>query len=362
MKNKTVILHDTFLYKWGGERLILMMGKALGADIASGFFSKGSFDLRKEWFKGEMISVSDEIFAKGFRHIKLKLAFLFKTRFLKEYENVIFSWDCISAVRNCRADQKKIYYCHTPPRYLYDLKENYLKKVPLLLRPLFLVISYIFRKMYESDIVKMDLVLTNSKNTQKRIKDFLGIDSQVLYPPVDLKEFSYQWQHDYYLSFARLSDAKRVDRIVEAFKKLPEKKLIVIYGENDPQKQKIMDLAKGFKNIRLITLPGNRGFTSYVGNSIATIYVPVDEDFWMSPIESMAAGKPVIGVDDGGLKETIINWETWILIWKDAKVEELREAIEKLTPEIAHDMREKSETRAQDFSLEAFSKQLKSYV
>lgn len=46
--SKTLILHDTFLYKGGGERLILMMGKALEADIASGFFSPGSFDLRKE--------------------------------------------------------------------------------------------------------------------------------------------------------------------------------------------------------------------------------------------------------------------------------------------------------------------------
>jgi hypothetical protein len=103
MKNnkKTIILHDTFLYKGGGERLILMMGKALGADIATGFFSKGSFDLRKEGFTGKMIEVSSEIFAKGFRHIKLKFAFLFKTKFLKEYDTVIFSGDSISAVRNC---------------------------------------------------------------------------------------------------------------------------------------------------------------------------------------------------------------------------------------------------------------------
>jgi hypothetical protein len=41
-----------------------MMGKALGADIATGFFSKGSFDLRKEGFTGKMIEVSSEIFAK----------------------------------------------------------------------------------------------------------------------------------------------------------------------------------------------------------------------------------------------------------------------------------------------------------
>ena len=137
MSKKTIILHDTFLYKGWWERLILMMWKILKSDIASGFFSKWSFDLRKEGFEWKMISVSNEIFAKGFRHIKLKIAFLFKTKFLKNYDTVIFSWDCISAVRNVWKGTKKIYYCHTPPRYLYDQKGYYLSKMPFILKPVF---------------------------------------------------------------------------------------------------------------------------------------------------------------------------------------------------------------------------------
>ncbi|USN59137.1 MAG: hypothetical protein H6767_03495 [Candidatus Peribacteria bacterium] len=78
-----------------------------------------------------------------------------------------------------------------------------------------------------------------------------------MYPPVDLKAFSYLDQGDYYLSFARLSDAKRVDRIVQAFREMPDKKLVVIYGENDPQRQNIFDMAAGYENISCITLPGN---------------------------------------------------------------------------------------------------------
>ncbi|MDP5039019.1 MAG: glycosyltransferase, partial [Candidatus Gracilibacteria bacterium] len=358
---KTIILHDTFLYKGGGERLIMMMGKSLGADIASGFFSAGSFDLRKEGFSGEMISLTSEIFTKGFRHVKLKFAFMFKTGFLKNYENVIFSGDSISGVRNCTDKQNKIYYCHTPPRYLYDLHEIYVKKVPLLIRPIFKIACYIFKKLYESDIKKMDLILTNSKNTQKRIKDFLGIDSKILYPPVDLKLFKFINQKDYYLSFARLADAKRVDRIVEAFKILKDKKLVIIYGENDPQKEKIFNLAKDYENIKFVTLPGNIGFTDYIGNSIATIYIPIDEDFGMSPVESMAAGKPVIGVNEGGLKESIIHNKTGVLINKDCRVEDIIDAIKFLTPENSLNLKNNCEKRAKDFSLESFGKQLNSY-
>lgn len=358
MKHKTIILHDTFLYKWGWERLILMMAKTLRADLASGFFSKWSFDLRKEWFKWKMIPVSTEIFKKWFRHIKLKLAFLFKTKFLQEYNYVIFSWDSISAVRNCKQDAKKIYYCHTPPRYLYDLKDVYYKKVPYLVKPFFTILSHFFRKMYESDISKMDLILTNSVNTQKRIKSFLWIDSVVLYPPVDLKEFKFIGQKDYYLSFARLSDAKRVHKIVKAFTKMPDKKLVVIYWENDPARIKIFSLASWYSNIEFVTLPWNVWFTKYIGNCIATIYIPIDEDFWMSPVESMAAWKPVIWVNEWGLRETIIDKKTWILISPWAKVGDIMKAVRQLSPDKCLKMRHECENRAKDFSLDKFQDKL----
>jgi len=58
-----------------------------------------------------------------------------------------------------------------------------------------------------------------------------------------MTRFVWKSQKDYFLSFARLADAKRVDRVVEAFKDLPDQKLIVIYGKNDPQREKIFSLA-----------------------------------------------------------------------------------------------------------------------
>ena len=339
-----------------------MMAKVLKSDLASGFFSQGSFDLRKEGFEGKMISVSSEIFKKGFRHLKLKYSFVFRTGFLREYNTVIFSGDSISGVKNCRKDTKKIYYCHTPPRYLYDLNELYLWKVSPLARPIFKLAFFIFRKGYERNIKKMDLILTNSINTQTRIKDFLGLESHVLYPPVDTQEFQYISTQDYYLSFARLSTVKRVDRIVKAFQQMPDKKLVVIYGENDPQKQEIFDLAEWYDNIELLTLPGNKWFTDYVGKSIATIYIPVDEDFWMSPVESMAAGKPVLWVNEWGLKESLIHKKTGYLISQKAEVEEIIAWIHYLDEKKCLEMQADCEKRAKDFWLENFAQSLKSYI
>lgn len=338
------------------------MGKALKSDIASWFFSPWSFDLRKEWFTWKMIPVSSEVFTKWVRHFKLKWSFLFSTKFINLYDSVIFSWDSISAVRNCRKDTKKIYYCHTPPRYIYDLHSLYVEKVPFYLRPLFKAACYIFKKLYERDISKMDMILTNSINTQKRIKKYLWHDSTVLYPPVDTKKFVHIWDKGYFLSFARLADAKRVDKIVEAFVQLPDEKLIVIYGRNDPQKDKIFSLAEKSSNIQLITLENNDLLYEYIWNARATIYIPIDEDFGMSPVESMSAWKPVLWVNEGWLKETIIHEKTWVLIDQWAKVTDIIKAIKYLSPEKSASMRKNCTDRAEEFWLQAFETQLKKYV
>ena len=355
---KIIILHDTFLYKWWGERLIIMIAKILNTDIASWFFSSWSFDLRKEWFKWKMISISSEIFKKWFRHIKLKLSFLFKTKFISNYDIIIFSWDSISAVRNCNKNQKKIYYCHTPPRYLYDLHNLYCQKVSFFIKPFFKIFCFIFKYMYEKDIKKMDLIFTNSKNTQNRIKKYLNVDSIVLYPPVDLDVFKYNQTLDYYLSFARLADVKRVDFIVKAFLKIPNKKLIVIYWENDPSKEKIFEIAKNAKNIEFITLPWNIWFNEYISNCIATIYIPINEDFWMSPVESMASWKPVIWVNEWWLKETI-NEKTWILLKENFDLNDLIDAINFMSKEKSISMRKDCENKAKYFSIKKFDKKLK---
>ena len=362
-KEKTIILHDTFLYKWGWERLMIMMQKALQCDLATGFMSKWWFNLREQGVSKKIIEVSSETFTKWFRHIKLKYAFLFKTKFLKDYDNVIFSWDCLNAVRNCNSWTKKIYYCHTPPRYLYDLRWEYLKKTKWFLKPAFNILSYFFKKMYESDIKKIDIIITNSKNTQKRLKSFLWYDSKVIYPPVKLNEFTWKWQKDYYISTSRISSAKRINNIIKAFQKMPDKKLMVVYWENDPQKDEAFALAKWYSNIELKTFPWNVWFTEAVWNSIAWIWVPIDEDFWMVSVESMAAWKPFLAVNEWGFKETVVHKKTGYLIPEWWNPDDIVDAITNfLTPEKCLSMRKNCEEQAQKFSYEAFERQIQEVV
>ncbi len=375
---KTLILHDTFLYRGGGERLVLMMAKVLEADIASGFFSTGSYNLREQGFNWAMIPLMPSIFLHEFRWLPEKLAFIMKNglrhfglkwafsinarKLARAYDTVIFSGDCLSAVRHFEG-KNILYYCHTIPRYLFDQREEYERKVPKIMLHVYQVMTAFFKRAYLRDIGRIERILTNSKNTQKRIKIFTNRDADILYPPVDTHFFNPAaeiGEKTYFLSFARLSSIKRVDRIVSAFQKMPEEDLIVTYGKNDPEKEKIQIMIDGCPNIEMCESPSDLELRELIRGAKATIYVPVDEDFGMSPVESMACGTPVIGVDDGGLKESIIDGETGLLINPRCEPEDIREAVKKI--ETMNDLSSACLERGAEFSLDKFEEELRRFL
>jgi glycosyltransferase involved in cell wall biosynthesis len=86
--------------------------------------------------------------------------------------------------------------------------------------------------------------------------------------------------------------------------------------------------------------------------------VPVDEDFGMSPVESMSCGTPVIGVNDGGLKESIIDGATGILIDAQCLPNEIQNAIQDLPNKNISESA--CVQRGHDFSLLTFTEKLRS--
>jgi glycosyltransferase involved in cell wall biosynthesis len=110
--------------------------------------------------------------------------------------------------------------------------------------------------------------------------EFTGRYSIVIYPPVDTGLFVPSDERlDYYLSYARLSTIKRIDVIVRAFQQMPDKKLIIHYGINDPQRREIEALIIGYPNIELIHLDTQEELRDKIARSLAVVYVPEDEDF-----------------------------------------------------------------------------------
>jgi glycosyltransferase involved in cell wall biosynthesis len=373
-KSKIAILHDAFLYRGGGERLVTLMAKSLDADLISGFFSEWSFDPRELGFTGKMISLGKPVFAKGIRHLTLIERFQRKAKILSEYNIVIFSGNCLDALKHIRKDAKVYYYCHTPPRYLFDFREIYVSRFPAILHPFINRVFDYQSNRYIQALDRFDSIFTNSKNTHDRLLHFCKKESTILYPPTDTERFIptdislLQWKNlpsSYYLSCSRLSPPKRVDMVVRAFQDMPEKNLVFTYGANDPEKDKILALSHWYKNIFPLPAPKDGEFIALVAGAIANIYIPVDEDFGMTPVESMSCSVPVIGVREGGLLETIIEGKTGKLIKivnDELWIENLKQVIQDTSEEEWNAMKDDCRERAGDFSLHAFANNLKSSI
>lgn len=358
MKKKIIVLHDYLMHKGGGERLVLTLAKRLKARFITAYREPGAFDPKD--FTVEATILGKPIAYPGFRYFGIRWRFWRKTRFLKDYDVVIFSANCLQAIWNCRKDAKKLFYCHTPIRNAYDLYDFYISRMPWWKAFAYWVFCKLIRFNYERNLNQVDVIIANSKNIQNRIKTYLGKDSIVVYPPIDTEKFSWIGQGDYYLSFARVDLVKRVTEIAEAFKQMPEKKLII--ASTGTEVERLKDIIKDAPNIEYVGRVSDEKLADLVGNCIATVYIPQDEDFGMSPLEGMAAGKPCLGVSEGGLLETITHQTDGYLIPANPTIDAIKKGISYLTPERCLEMKQDCISKANQFRETVFVNKMREII
>ncbi|MEM5811999.1 MAG: glycosyltransferase [Candidatus Aenigmatarchaeota archaeon] len=250
-----------------------------------------------------------------------------------------------------------IWYCHTPKRNLYHpFKEYYMKRIKnpfeRILNSLTLFILSFVDKFLAS---RMSLIIANSVNIQTRIKTIYGIRAPVVYSTC-IDEIETSPAKDYYLAPGRLDPIKRVDLIIEAFNRMPDKKLVIAGSVTDKDYfKKLKKLSN--KNIKIFSNVSEKKLKNLYKNCIATLYMPYMEDFGFIPVESMASGKPCIGANEGGLKESIINGKTGLLI--KPTVDDIIRAVKWLTLKKADSMKENCLKTAKKFSKENFIKDMR---
>ena len=366
MTKKAAFLYDFLLIPGGAEKMALHVIKQHpGIDAIFGFIDRNTFP-EKDYPGSRYRALTSSSSITGWQGIKAMSAFHHKAAFLRDYETVIYSGLYSPVAVQHHPTGCNIYYCHTIPRFIYDLRSYYLQRARAWQKPLLKSMSAYIRPRYEQAVRQMGTVVANSANVRRRLEQFLGLtDVKVIHPPVETGTFTWFGQDDFYLSTARLEPYKRVDLVVRAFMGLPKKRLIVASGGSELKRLQAM--SAGSHNIEFIGWCTPEELQQLTGQCIATIYLPVDEDFGMSPVESMAAGKPVIGVAQGGLLETVVDKQTGILIdprrlegnSADAvmsAINAIREAIVDMDEYSALSMRKACEERAALFSLLVFDR------
>jgi len=355
-----VILHDYFIVRGGAENTVIKLAQSMpGSSVWTGAWDRIAVP--------ELDIPSQQVRVLGARAHPIWMrplsgiqAFRRKTKDLEHSEWAFYSGSYAPMAVHNRSSGMNILYCHNIPRFAYDLYNYYLSQIPLWQRPPFRALVRYVQSQYESAITKMDVVIANSENVKKRLQTYLNQPSEVIHPPCGIENFSWLGQSDYYISLARLEPFKRVDVIVKAFLQMPDKRLVV--ASDGSERTRLENLAAGAENISFTGWLDDASLRSLIGNAIASIYIPIDEDFGMSPVQSMASGKPVVGIAQGGLCETIIDKDTGILLGPMALANSIMESIRDLTPKRALEMKGACLRQSEKFTDEKFIIKMQEYI
>jgi len=312
---KTAIVHDWFAEYAGSERCVESFNNLFpDADIFS-LVDLLSDKERKIITKGKPVHTSfiqKMPFAKTKHRYYLALFPAAIERFdLSGYDLVISSSHAVAKGVLTNSSQLHICYCHTPIRYAWELREQYLKESGLDSGIKKILVTKVLDYLKNWDLKtshRPDFFIANSNHVADRIKRYYNRDSIVVYPPVDVHKFDEnEVKEDFYLTASRLVPYKRIDLIVEAFNKMPDKKLVVI-GKG-PELKKIRKIAGS--NINLLGYQESAVLKDYMQRAKAFVFA-AEEDFGIIVIEAMSCGTPVIALNYGGTSETVIDGKTGI--------------------------------------------------
>jgi glycosyltransferase involved in cell wall biosynthesis len=225
------------------------------------------------------------------------------------YDLVISSAHAVSKGVLTGPDQVHISYVHSPIRYAWDLQHQYLRESGLTTgfkAKLARAILHYMRLWDTRTANGVDVFVANSGFIGRRIRKAYRRDSQVIYPPVATDKFHLREdKEDFYLTASRMVPYKMVPLIVEAFAKMPDKKLVVI-GDGSEYERAV---AAAGPNVSFLGYQTFDVLHDHMQRAKAFVFA-AEEDFGITPVEAQACGTPVIAYGRGGALETVRDLST----------------------------------------------------
>ena len=280
---------------------------------------------------------------------------------LSPYQLILSSSHAVAKSVITGPDQLHICYIHSPMRYIWDMQSAYLKLTGYDKGFKSLITRYLFHKLRiwdQSTAARVDYFIANSHFIKRRVNKVYRRDAQVIYPPVKIAAYQPQSKQDFYITVSRLVPYKRVDLIIQAFKQMPDKKLIVI-GEGQEEK-KLRQLIGQATHIQMLGFLKGEALKVQLAQAKAFIFA-AEEDFGIAPIEAQAQGTPIIAYAKGGALETVIEGKTG-LFFTEQTAQAIQQAVTQFEQQAQNFDNAIIRQHAEQFSEERFRKQFKRYI
>lgn len=247
-------------------------------------------------------------------------------------------------------------YCHTPLRYAWvpDVDARTQRRIPGK--------SAAFATLREWDrrtAKNVDFFAANSTAVRDRIHECYGRDSEVIHPPVDTVYYDLPERPEERtraLAVSRFVPYKSVALAIEACARADMP--LTVAGKG-PEEQDLRALAAGLgADVEFEISPSDERLRELYRRSALLVF-PANEDFGIIPVEAQACGAPVVALDIGGARDTVVQGETGLRVARQ-EVDLFAEAISELksSPPSAAVCR----SNAEGFSVERFVQELRGWI
>jgi glycosyltransferase involved in cell wall biosynthesis len=306
--SRVALVHDFLVDVRGAERVFLAVCDLFGeADLFTAVYDEQGTEGR---FAHRTVHTSYlqrlRPSARTFRALLPLYPAAMESLDLRGYDLVISSSSAWAHGVIPDEDAVHVCYCHNPFRYAWNARQETLAARGPLGRA---ALGAVFQRWRQWDWIaaqRVDAYLANSQTTKRRVARYFGRDATVLHPPVDVQRFTPDEPGDAYVVLSELMAHKRIEVAVRAFNEL---RLPLVVVGNGPDARRLHRLAGP-----------TVGFAGRVSDAEAArilararaLVVTATEEFGIAAVEAQAAGRPVIALHDGGVRETVIEGETGI--------------------------------------------------
>lgn len=357
-------MQDWFNANGGAEKVagaILALYEKEDVDVYA-LFDKFSPSARAEILHNRPVKVSLlqylPFISKLYRYALPLMPALMKGFNLRGYDLIISTSHAVA--KGFRSDPAilNICYCHTPLRPIWDQYDDYAATHGLGSTAIYKWYVQYLRRWDRRSAARVHYFIANSEHVRRRISKSYGREAVVIYPPVRVNKFavSIAPRQDYYLCVGRVVPYKKMDMIARAFTRMPDKKLVLI-GDGWGAKE-FSDLKK-YGNIEWLGYKSDEEIIGYMQRAKACIFA-AKEDFGIMCVEAQACGTPVLAMDYGGHRETVVDGQTGYLFTEQTE-QGVIDAVNKFEakPLTAHNLIRENSLR---FSEERFNKEFMEFV